>query len=174
MPQGNQSPAGRPVSNVNSILLNSAAFTVAPNDVDNWNYQQTITIPPNFTSILFIIYAINIPSPQPQALRFGIINEFEPDHFTFMHSATLSWPFGPFTNIVCNAGYGPVFSDQSVMPDTANLTGLGTNAPIDGQSNFSYFRNLPLMFPLIATFVGRGISGIRPTLDINMRWIFLR
>ncbi len=174
MPQNDPSPAGIATSSVNSILLNSALFTVSPVDVNNWNYQKSITIPANFTSILFILYAINIPSPQPQALRFGIICEFEPDHFTFMHSATVSFPFGPFTNIVCNAGYGPIFLDDNFIPDTANLTGLGTNAPIDGQSNQSYFRNLPLMFPLMATFVARGVGGIRPTIDVNMRWIFLR
>lgn len=174
MPQNDPSPIGIVKSSFITQKLSSADFAVAPNDVNNWNYQTKITIPPDFTSILFIVYASDIPSPQPAALRFGIICEFEPAHFTFMHSATLSFPFGPFTNIVCTGGYGPVFTDDNFVPDITNLTGLGINAPIAGQANQAYYRNLPLMFPLIATLVGRGISGIRPTLNINLRWVYLR
>ena len=178
MPQNNPSPLGTPHSEVNSRVITRPDFIQNTSNLSVWNAVTTINIPPDFTSIIFILYAININTNRLNSLRILVQQEFEPDHFTSMFSAIPRFGTGPHFNKVLLHGIGPTFvqSDPS-PPITENITGLGINANILDSGNTQYYRNMPLMFPLITNVLTQSDQpdqSIPSDIAATLYWFYLR
>ncbi len=160
---------------INSDRFDQSQLIQSSIDVNIWYRIQEIPIPLNFTSVLFVLFTHT--SDAVGNTRFGIQQEFEPDNFTTpIVDLTLVTVGAIVSPVVMTSGYGPAF-DRTIQNGAAlgNLTGLGTNVPLNGNSPGNVFEDIPLFLPIRATTLVTGAGGVRPNdVDISLYWNFWR